>query len=501
LYKSLRHREGYKRPGDADDRQVPTEAHRGSPADFLRRHQRESAIAARGTRQERATFSTCLIQRTADPRNLKLALEYITRQGGPAAGPDGLRPDDLGPAEAWDRIRVLSRMIRDGTYRPGKTRRTSIPKSSGNGTRTIEVQNLDDRIVQRGINQIIQPFLDPLFRESSFGFRPHKGREHALALAETLATQQGLWTWMTEDIADAFDNVPRQRLLDILHHHIPADDLLTLVGNVIGIDGRRGIPQGGALSPLLLNVYLDYLLDRLWRKQHPDVPLIRVADDLLILTKDRDQAIEARSELKALLQAAGMPLKDAKSATSDLITGQTTEWLGYQIQKGQTGLQPRLSPRSWWQLDFNLARLHQEPDAPIRALETIEGWILQQGPCFPNEDVQEVYARIDRLARRYAFEELPNQERVLSLWIEAHDRWGQTRREVTGRDERQLEDLAAPPCPSDAGTSMKPASSGAPTAGAPHPSLRIRTDAPGVVAQEARSLVPAIPHQAQGPRR
>jgi hypothetical protein len=219
-----------------------------------------------------------------------------------------------------------------------------------------------------------------------------------------------------------------------------------------------------------------------------------VVDDLLVLSSNIDQAARARDALETMLKPAGMPLKTAKSATRDLAAGQTIEWLGYDITRGPGGIKVHLTERCWEKLEEALGLLHEEPDAPIRAIETIEAWIAQQGPCYPNEDLHEVYTRIERVARLNAFEELPPRERVHDLWTQARERWEQIR---VNLDEHQQEDLAAPPCPSNAGSTTRPATSGAPTLGAPHSLLKVGTDAPGIVTRNARDPEPATPRHAE----
>ena len=151
---------------------------------------------------------------------------------------------------------VLGRVLLDGTYRRGRVRRQPIPKSSGNGTRTLEIPDAEDKIVQRAVVQAIQPFLDPAFDERSFGFRPGLGARARLGLREAMTQQTGNWTWITEDIRDAFTQVPHRRLFDVLRRKGLDDAMLALIAEVIGNDRGRGLPQGGCLSPLLLNVYL-----------------------------------------------------------------------------------------------------------------------------------------------------------------------------------------------------------------------------------------------------
>jgi retron-type reverse transcriptase len=175
--------------------------------------------------------------------------------GGRAPGPDGLDLAVLDEPEKWEWARTLGAALRSGTYRAGPHREVKIPKSSGRGTRTLQIQDAADRVVQRAIVQVAQPYLDPAFSPLSFGFRPGLGREHALTTAGALMDGTGNRVGVFEDVRDAFDQVPLRRLLDVVRRRIPADDFVALVAAVIARDGKRGLRQGGALSPLMLNVY------------------------------------------------------------------------------------------------------------------------------------------------------------------------------------------------------------------------------------------------------
>jgi hypothetical protein len=279
--------------------------------DFLRRHECESANAARGPKGEKAALVAALFKRAADPRNLKVALDHVAHGGG-ATGPDGIDPSELCPASRWTLARGLSGMIRSHADAPGPERLVKIPKASGRGHRTIRVQNVPDRTVQRAIVQVLQPFVDPIFLPTSLGSRPRKGREHALAKAEALAVANGSWVWDVEDVADAFDRVPLNRLLDVLRNHTPDDDLMSLVDTVI-------------------------------------------RDDLLVLAGDVGSAEQARASLTAMLRSAGMPLKPSKGAICDLRAGNRIEWLGYDLCKTATGLEARLIEQSWERLDEGLS--------------------------------------------------------------------------------------------------------------------------------------------------
>jgi Reverse transcriptase (RNA-dependent DNA polymerase) len=204
--------------------------------------------------------------------------------------------------------------------------------------------------------------------------------------------------------------------MDILKKRVPAADLLGLIELVISTKKNKGLRQGGALSPLLLNVYLDHVLDRPWKKAHPKIPLIRVVDDLLILARNPEEAGEARAALGTLMGSAGMPLNLKKDLVRDLRAGESIEWLGYELSGSDRGLQPRLTERAWAQLEEHLSQVHEEPNSPLRAIRTIEAWLAQQGPCYAFHRYCDVKWRIARIARQYAIDEIPGREELMSHW-------------------------------------------------------------------------------------
>lgn len=445
MYSSLGRRGGSNRPADARDRLEPAELHEGTARDFLRRHGRESADAARRTARERTEFARCLFRRAADPRNLWCAIGHLATEGGNAPGPDGLTLDDLDGAERWGLARALGGLVESGRYRPGPHREVAIPKGPGRGTRTLRIRNVQDRVVERAVLQAIQPFLDPGLAAGSFGGRPGRGREDALAHAGAIAELTGRWCLVLDDVKDAFDHVPLGRLLEVVKSRLRADDIVDLIGAVVGGRDGRGIPQGSSLSPLLLNVYLDHALDRPWAKRKPASPLIRVVDDLLILAAGGDEAKEAHREMTVRLQAAGMATKAAPgSAVRDLRQGESGDWLGFRLRKGPDGLEAQPTDRCWYQLDEALSLAHTRPAAPVRAREIVAGWAEQLGPCRPHLDLDDTCERIGAVARRHAFDELPVRRLVEDRLLCGYRRWaarkGRVRRLIAAE-----QDTAAPP--------------------------------------------------------
>ncbi|MFO0822842.1 MAG: reverse transcriptase domain-containing protein [Gemmataceae bacterium] len=364
----------------------------------------------------------------ADPRALRVAWDYLASKGGQAPGPNEHRYTDYTETEIWSLLRAIGKAIRNDTYRAGPDRKVSISKGAGRGDRILSLPNIEDRVVQRATVEILQPILDPLFDDRSFGFRRGKGHLRALALAEDIAVREGRWVWVTQDLKNAFDRVPITRLLHRVRHLLPADNLSQLIDRLVGNGSQLGIRQGGPLSPLLLNVYLNAALDRNWRKLHPAIPLIRVADDILLLCKSRTEAHGAFADLERLTTSAGMPLKFTLAESVARLTTAPATWLGFQIGCGWTQLKiqptPDLETNAWFKLKEKLTLAHEEPDAPVRAEAIIKGWVSQMGPCFPFIDIEAACLQIREIAADLAFDEIPGPDELREWWQHAYSRWG-----------------------------------------------------------------------------
>jgi retron-type reverse transcriptase len=402
--------------------------HRGDSRAFLRRCEAVIHKALQegpaGVRQ----LAPYLLGWVADPRTLRCAWDDLARHGGQAPGPNGHRYHELDDHEVWALCRCLGRAIREGSYRPGGEKVRWIPKGPGRGERPLIIQNIEDRVVQRAVVLIVQQLLDPLFDAHSLGFRPDKGRLDALAMAERYFVKEKRRVWVTEDIKDAFLNVPLPRLMQVVQKYLVADDLAELIGRILGGARTPGLRQGGPLSPWLLNLYLHHSLDRAWRKRHSDIPLIRVADDILLLSRTMKQAKHAHATLTSLLTASGMPAKlGFPTAAHRLTAGETADWLGFRIGRDEEGLVVGVGKRAWERLDDKLKQAHDEPNSPARADAIIRGWVDQMGPCFPHVDRDEFCDRIRAAAHAQAFDEIPSRTELKQMWQRAFARWGKVR--------------------------------------------------------------------------
>lgn len=429
-----------------DYQQEAVDYHVGTNKDFLRRHEEMARRAVDQGRIGLKEIAPRLLRRVADARNLRIAWDYLSRQGGQTPGPNGHSYDDLADPEVWSLLRALGAAIRSDHYRPGPEKRRQISKGPGRGDRTLTIRNIEDRVVERGIVQIIQPILDPCFDDRSLGYRPGLSRSHALALAEQITLRTNRFIWITEDLQDAFDCVPLRRLLDVVRMYVPAPDLVTLIDRVIFKKSGRGLSQGGPLSPLLTNVYLDHLLDKSWRRDHPRTPLVRVADDILVQCRWMDEAPTIRSELEKRLTPAGMKIKPVDDAIRRLDQGQAAKWLGFEILADKQGLIVQIGDKSWERLKEHLQIAHTKPDAPLRAIATIQGWISQLGPTFMFADRRRVCQRAASIAAEYGFDEIPSEQQLLDDWQRAHARWCKLRQRHTKKRIPALDTVSRATC-------------------------------------------------------
>lgn len=411
----------------AHARQDPAERHVGRYMDFLSRHEVEAQQAAQSGNKQRTMFAACLLERAGDSRNVMCAIEHCA-QAGQATGPSGLRLAELADPERWDLARHLGKLIRTGEYTPGRCRSIAISKGANRGTRTISIQDQEDRVVERSVLQIIRPILEAQYLDNSFGYRPQRGREQALAYAEAQARIRDRWCWITEDLRDAFDHVPQARLIQILQSMIPAPDLCEFVARLTKQGNGRGIRQGGPLSPELLNVYLHRSLDQWWRTAIPDSPLIRVADDILILSQEGD--VERQYErLAQQVRSLGMQLKhNVGTALSNVGRGQPAVWLGYRIYRNGQRFGIQLQDRSWDRLAEHLELAHAGTWPALTAKKVISGWVAQQGAAYSEELADNFYARISETAQRAGFDEIPSAAETHMEWHRASLRWVRIRR-------------------------------------------------------------------------
>ncbi|MFC1566649.1 group II intron reverse transcriptase/maturase [bacterium] len=192
--------------------------------------------------------------------------------------------------------RIWNRMS-SGSYFPPSVKAVPIPKKTG-GTRILGVPTVSDRVAQMVVKKILEPLLEPIFDENSFGYRPNRSAHDALTI-----TRKRCWKydWVVEfDIKGMFDNIRHTLLIKALEKHCDSKWIIMYVKRWLCApledkDGKKthrykGTPQGGVISPLLANLFMHYAFDAWVRRELKEVPFCRYADDGLLHCKSQKQA-------------------------------------------------------------------------------------------------------------------------------------------------------------------------------------------------------------------
>jgi RNA-directed DNA polymerase len=230
----------------------------------------------------------------------------------------------------------LSVDLKAGSYRPLPARRVFVPKPGREERRSLSIPTVRDRIVQAALKTVIEPVFEADFEPCSFGFRPKRAAHDALQLILDECHRGRRWVVET-DIADCFEAIPHERLMQAIEERIVDRQILKLLRALLraGVmeEGavRRsvsGTPQGGVVSPLLCNVYLNRL-DRDWQTRGQGV-LIRYADDLVVMCGTEAEARRALTALRTLLAELGLEPKQAKTRIVHLAEGgEGFDFLGF----------------------------------------------------------------------------------------------------------------------------------------------------------------------------
>jgi len=221
-------------------------------------------------------------------RKLKAAWEKVVRNNG-SGGVDGKTIDSY-RYHLKDNLDLLLQKLRRKEYKPSPVRRHFIPKKNG-GKRPLGIPTIEDRIVQQALVDVLEPkFEDGIFHKWSCGYRPDRGAERVMQIIMA-NIEQGYNYIYGADIKGFFDNIPHKKLMRILNKYIADGTVLDMIwswlkagymeeGKYHRIDS--GTPQGGVISPLLANVYLNELD---WTLAEYNIRFVRYADDFLLFAK------------------------------------------------------------------------------------------------------------------------------------------------------------------------------------------------------------------------
>lgn len=284
-----------------------------------------------------------LIDKIYATKPLELAWAKVQSNAG-ACGVDCITVEHFA-TDSQNRLLDVNEHLREGTYQPKPVKRVMIPKLGSSEKRPLGIPTVRDRIVQTATRMAIEPIFEREFAEHSYGFRPGRGCKDALRRVDELL-QSGLVHVVDVDIKGYFDSIPHERLMALVRERIADGRVLTLIESFLkqGImepmgwidpeEHDEGTPQGGVISPLLANIYLnplDHLMSKLGHE------MVRYADDMVILCPSAEAAATVLQTLREWSAQAELTLHPEKTKIVDM--GQPKahfDFLGFRFWRGKT---------------------------------------------------------------------------------------------------------------------------------------------------------------------
>src|SRR5256886_6671311 len=265
----------------------------------------------------------------------------MAKQNDGARGRDGVTFEAI-EAKGVEPMLVRRRNdLTERTYKPLPARRQEIPKDGGK-VRVLSIPAIRDRVVQGALKLILEPVFEADFQPGSFGYRPKRTAHDAIQRVAEAIVQRKTRV-LDFDLRAYFDNVRHDRLLEKVAQRVDDADIMHLLKVMLKVSGKKGVPQGGVISPLLSNLYLnevDRMLERareVTRKgKYIYIEYARFADDLVILIdayKRHDWLVGAVAKrLREEFDKLRVEINDEKSRRVDLERGECFGVLGFEFR-------------------------------------------------------------------------------------------------------------------------------------------------------------------------
>lgn len=261
-----------------------------------------------------------------------------------AAGIDGQSLSDYA-GNLVENLKQLQYELQTKQYQPLAVKRVEIPKDDG-GVRLLGIPAVRDRIVQQTLLNILQPIFDPGFHPSSYGYRPKRSCHDAISKATVFIRQYGRRWVVDMDLSKCFDRLDHEIIIKSVRRRVTDGSVLKLIkqflrsGVMVGNEweaSETGSPQGGVISPLLANIYLDAFDQEMRRRNHR---IVRYADDILILCGSRSAAENALVSATHILEK-DLKLTVNRSKTHIAHSDAGIKFLGVEIGSRFTRIQEK----------------------------------------------------------------------------------------------------------------------------------------------------------------
>ena len=322
-----------------------------------------------------------LLDEVLNEANIERAIEAVMANRG-APGVDGMKTEQL-PELFATHGKEIGEAIRNRTYEPAPVRRREIPKPNG-GVRKLGIPTARDRVIQQAIAQAMSPKADILFSESSYGFRPNRSAQ--MAIVKCLELFNDGYGWIVDiDLAKFFDNVPHDRLMSKVHLVANDGTVESLIRKFLkagcvtseGLEETEvGTPQGGPLSPLLSNIYLDELDKELEAR---GLRFCRYADDVVILLRSH---MAARRVMKSVVSFIERKMKlKVNAEKTKIVPPNGLTYLGYSFHKEKERWRACVSEEKFSSLKSKVRMLTKRNDPTTtkemceRLTRLFRGWI------------------------------------------------------------------------------------------------------------------------------
>ncbi|MCD8314263.1 MAG: group II intron reverse transcriptase/maturase [Firmicutes bacterium] len=358
--------------------------------------------------KERDSAQPELLEKILDRDNLNRAYKRVKANKG-APGADGMTIEETAQYLRENQKELIGR-IKKGKYTPSPVRRVEIPKPDG-GVRKLGIPTVTDRVIQQAIAQQLMPIYEPKFADGSYGYRPGRSAKDAILKVKEYA-EQGYTYAVSLDLSKYFDTLNHTRLLNILRKDVKDERVIQMIKrylksgvmeNGVVMETEEGSPQGGNLSPLLANMYLNEFD---WEYQRRGVPCIRYADDIVLLAKSKrasERLLE--SSTKYLEDGLKLTVNRDKSRTVSVFAIRNFKFLGFALGRNGSGIYVRVHPKSWKKFKTKLKSLSSRRRAQSikPSLERIKvyarGWLNYYGIASMKNPIDDINGWLYRRIR------------------------------------------------------------------------------------------------------
>lgn len=265
----------------------------------------------------------------------------LTKANDGAPGIDGKSFDNIEAEGVEGFLEGIRQELLERTYRPLPNRRVEIPKGNGK-TRTLGIPTVKDRVVQGALKLILEPIFEAEFKDCSYGYRPKRHAHQAIDRV-TKGILHGLSRVVDVDLSGYFDNIRHHILLEKIARRVQDDEIMHLIKLILKANGKKGVPQGGIISPLLSNLYLnevDEMMERARevtrRNGYHNLDFIRSADDMVVLIhghpNENRLLQKVQKRLKEELDKLQVQMNIEKTKVVNLKEGGCFSFLGFDIR-------------------------------------------------------------------------------------------------------------------------------------------------------------------------